>query len=45
MVDHLRTAFTDRYGGRRGSLTDAELEGARERAADRFATAAWTKKL
>lgn len=45
VVDHLRTAFTDSYGGRPGSLTDAELRGARERAADRFDSSTWTKKL
>ncbi|MFB6161041.1 MAG: biotin/lipoate A/B protein ligase family protein [Haloferacaceae archaeon] len=45
VLDHLRTAFTDSYGGAPASLTDAELRGARERVADRFGTAAWTRKL
>lgn len=45
VLDHLRTSFVDRYGGRPGSLTDDELRTAADLVESRFGTTSWTTKL
>ena len=45
VTDALREGFRARFGGTEGSLTDAELSGANERADERFGSEAWTRRL
>jgi lipoate-protein ligase A len=44
VTDALREGFRARFGGTEGSLTDAELAGARTRADERFGSEAWTRR-
>jgi len=45
VTDALREGFRERFGGADGSLTAAEVSGGERRAEERFATAAWTRRL
>lgn len=45
VTDALREGFCERFGGTEGSLTEADLADGRARAAERFETGEWTRRL